>query len=299
MKRVFPYILLLALACSCASARFATGPRTEDILSISGCDGIVEAVTYPCSEPDLSERRMVVYLPASYYQDTLKHYPVMYLIHGARGNEVTWIELGDAFRCLDRLRREGLAEDFILVQPNLNNYRGDKDYKDGHPVPAMRAFWLLDGEAETYFHKDVVARVDSLYRTIPLKEGRAIAGMSSGALQALYLSAGAPDEFDYIGLFSPYSRPTFAAWGHKEVYGRLWKRLDAQFKTPPALYAIYIGKTDIFYPHIKAFERRLTRRGYPHTFTTAPGGHDWYNWTPFLVDFYKEAFKGEGRAAAR
>ena len=252
---------------------------------------IIEAVTYPCSEPDLTERRMVVYLPASYYEDTLRRYPVMYLLHGARGNEITWHEYGDAFHRLDSLRRLGLAGDFILVQPNLNNYRDDRDYKDGRPVPAVRAFWLLDGEAETYFHKDILERVDSLYRTVAGKEGRAIAGMSSGALQALYLSASHPDTFDYVGLFSPYTRTTFAAWGNKEVYGSLWRRLDAQFRTPPAMFAIYIGKTDIFYPHIKAFERRLSRKGYPHRFVTAEGGHEWYNWTDFLEDFYRTAFK--------
>ena len=184
MRRILPYIMLLALACSCATARYAAGPKTDEILAISGYDGIIEAVTYPCSEPDLTERRMVVYLPASYYEDTLRRYPVMYLLHGARGNEITWHEYGDAFHRLDSLRRLGLAGDFILVQPNLNNYRDDRDYKDGRPVPAVRAFWLLDGEAETYFHKDILERVDSLYRTVPGKEGRAIAGMSSGALQA-------------------------------------------------------------------------------------------------------------------
>ena len=291
MRRILPYILLLALACSCATARYAAGPKTDEILAISGYDGIIEAVTYPCSEPDLTERRMVVYLPASYYEDTLRRYPVMYLLHGARGNEITWHEYGDAFHRLDSLRRLGLAGDFILVQPNLNNYRDDRDYKDGRPVPAVRAFWLLDGEAETYFHKDILERVDSLYRTVPGKEGRAIAGMSSGALQALYLSASHPDTFDYVGLFSPYTRTTFAAWGNKEVYGNLWRRLDAQFRTPPAMFAIYIGKTDIFYPHIKAFERRLSRKGYPHRFVTAEGGHEWYNWTDFLEDFYRTAFK--------
>ena len=291
MRRILPYIMLLALACSCATARYAAGPKTDEILAISGYDGIIEAVTYPCSEPDLTERRMVVYLPASYYEDTLRRYPVMYLLHGARGNEITWHEYGDAFHRLDSLRCMGLAGDFILVLPNLNNYRGDRDYKDGRPVPAVRAFWLLDGEAETYFHKDILERVDSLYRTVPRKEGRAIAGMSSGALQALYLSASQPDTFDYVGLFSPYTRTTFAAWGNKEVYGNLWRRLDGQFRTPPAMFAIYIGKTDIFYPHIKAFERRLSRKGYPHRFVTAEGGHEWYNWTDFLEDFYRTAFK--------
>lgn len=292
MRRMLTYVLLLVLLCSCGTAaRFAKGPASADILSRSGFDGILEVVDYPCSEPDLSQRRMVVYLPPAYYEDTLKRYPVLYLLHGARGNEVTWIDYGDAFHIVDSLCRDGLAEAFILVQPNMNNYRGDKDYKDGHALPAMRAFWLLDGEAERYFHQDVVQRIDSLYRTVAAKEGRAIAGMSSGALQTIHLSARYPDDFDYVGLFSPYVRPTFAAWGHPDVYGRLWDRLAVQFATPPELYAIYIGKTDFFYPHIRNFDRRLSRKGYPHRLHIAEGGHEWYNWSAFLTDFCQSVFR--------
>lgn len=291
-KSLLLCLLALALAVTACgtAARYARGPETREILSRSGYDGIIDVVTYPCSEPDLTSRRLVVYLPGNYYEDTLRRYPVLYLLHGARGNEVTWIDYGDAFHRLDSLRRAGRAGDFIVVLPNLNNYRGDADYRNGHAMNATRAFWFLDGEAERYFHQDVVLRIDSLYRTVPEKRGRAIAGMSSGALQALYLSAGHPEAYDFVGLFSPYNRPTFAAWGHRDVYGHLWKRLAAQFETPPALYAIYIGKADFFLPHMRNFDRQLTRKGYPHRFILAPGGHEWYNWSAFLDDFYQSVF---------
>lgn len=291
MKRILLYLLVLAMASSCAVARYARGPETADIVSLPGYDGIIETVTYDASEPALSQRRMVIYLPTGYYADSLRRYPVMYLLHGARGNEVTWIELGEAFRSLDSLRRISRAVDFILVLPNMNNYSGDDDYKNGRPMNAMRSFWLLDGEAERYFMQDVVQRVDSLYRTVPEKRGRAIAGMSSGALQSIYLSAGHPDAFGYVGLFSPYNHPTFAALGHRDVYGRLWKRLEKQFADPPIRYDIYIGDTDVFYPHMWIFHNNLMKKDYQHRFFIRPGGHEWYNWSYFLIDFYKEIFQ--------
>ncbi len=291
MKRILLYLSLLLVASSCAAARYAQGPETSEILARSGYDGILEAVTYESSEPDLSVRRLVVYLPASYYSDSLRRYPVMYLLHGARGNEVTWIDYGDAFHSLDSLRRLSQAKDFILVLPNMNNYYGDDDYKNGHALNAMRAFWLLDGEAERYFCQDVVQRIDSLYRTVPEKRDRAIAGMSSGALQSIYLSAGHPDVFGYVGLFSPYNHPTFAAIGHRDVYGHLWRRLERQFADPPILYAIYIGKTDFFYPHMRIFDNNLTKKGYPHQIVITPGGHEWYNWSDYLIDFYTKIFQ--------
>ena len=204
---------------------------------------------------------------------------------------MTWMEKGDAIRSLDSLRHEGKASEFILVLTNMNNYFGDKDYRNGHAVNAVRAFWTVDGEVERHFVDDVVNRVDSLFRTRTDRSGRAIAGMSNGALQALYLSATYPGLFGYVGLFSPYTYPSMAAIGHPDIYAHLWKKLSLQFNPPPEKYAIYIGKTDFFYPHISLYDARLTRKGYPHTFTPTSGGHDWYNWKNYLADFYTIIFR--------
>ena len=216
-----PILALIMVVCSCASARYAQGPETRDIESLPGYRGKILAVEYPSSEPALTMRRMVVYLPEGYDENPDRRYPVLYLLHGARGNEVTWIERGDALMTLDSLRLEGAARDFILVLPNLNNYYSDKEYRNGHPINAVRAFWLIDGETEVYFMNDVVARVDSMFRTIPEKSSRAIAGMSTGALQALYMAANNPDSFDYVCLFSPYTRDSIFGLRHHEFYGGL------------------------------------------------------------------------------
>ncbi len=291
MRRILPLFLLALLACSCSMARFARGPESRDIEGLTGYDGIIRTVTYPSSEPKLSERRMVVYLPKEYERDTLRRYPVMYLLHGARGNEKTWIDSADVFHCIDTLRRQGRAADFILVMPNMNNYRSDRDYRNGRAIPATRAFFTVDGEVERYFVHDVVERVDSLFRTVADKSGRAVAGMSCGALQTIYLSANHPDTFDYVGLFSPYAYPTAAAKFHRDVYGGLRWKLKRQFADPPAFYAIYIGTADFFYPHMRLFSRRLANHHYPHRLVVNTGGHEWYNWSDFLESFCQEAFK--------
>lgn len=286
------FILAAILATGCATGRFAPGPYTYEIESLPGYEGTIEAVSFTSSEPRLSERRMVVYLPPSYYTDTLRRYPVMYLLHGARCNEVTWIERGNAFACLDSLRRDGRAEDFILVLPNLNNYHNDRDYMNGHCQRPVRSWFWVTGEAERYFWTDVVERVDRLYRTIPEKGSRAIAGMSSGGMQTIYLAANQPSGFDYVGLFSAYANPTIAAWGHPDVYGGLWPKLKRQFADPPASYRIYIGDQDIFFSHIKRFDDTMTKKGLePHTLIVSPGGHKWYNWSAYMRDFFQVAFK--------
>ena len=293
LKRSALWGLVLLLLCSCSTARYAMGPQSRDIEALEGYRGTIQAVEYTSSEKNLDHRRMVVYLPENYESDTLRRFPVFYLLHGARGNEITWVDSGKVLHRIDSLRMEKKARDFILVMPNMNNYFGEADYKNGHCVNAMRAFWLLDGEAERHFMHDVVKVVDSLYRTVPDKSGRAIAGMSSGGLQAIYLSANAVNSFDYVGLFSPYTYPTFSALGHMDVYGRLWKKLGRQFAEPPALYAIYIGRKDVFRPHIYLFDQKLSRKGYPHWFTLTGGGHEWYNWIDYVTDFCQKIFPEE------
>ena len=52
-----------------------------------------------------------------------------------------------------------------------------------------------------------------------------------------------------------------------------------------------IGKKDVFYPHMKLYERRLSRKEYPHEFVVTPGGHEWYNWRDYFVLFCQKVFR--------
>lgn len=291
MEKVLTLIVAAMAIISCGSARYAQGPDSREIESLSGLDGKVVTAEYSTAEKGLSKRRLVAYLPPSYSTDTLRRYPVLYLLHGARGNEITWNERGEVFKGLDSLRRSGKAEEFILILPNVNNYFGDKDYRGGHAVNATRAFWTVDGEVEGRFTSEVVATADSLWRTDPHKESRAIAGMSSGALQAIYISANHPDAFAYVGLFSPYFYPNVAALGHMDFYGGLQRKLERQFgENPPLAYDMMIGDRDFFYPHVRAMSRRFERNGWPHRFHVIHDGHEWTAWHDFFMLFASGLF---------
>lgn len=295
MRRFLTLLSAAIVLVSCASARYAKGPDSREIESITDLDGKVVTAEYPTGEKGLTKRRLVAYLPPSYFTDTLRRYPVMYLLHGARGNEITWNERGNVFKGLDSLRRCGMAVDFILIMPNVNNYFGDKDYRNGHAVNATRAFWTVDGEVESRFADEVVATADSLWRTDPRKESRAIAGMSSGALQAIYISANNPAMFAYVGLFSPYFYPNIAALGHMKFYGGLNRKLELQFgENPPLAYDIMIGDRDFFYPHVRMVSNRFSRNGWQHTFHVVHDGHEWTAWSAFFLQFASKLFK-EGK----
>jgi len=84
--------------------------------------GTLSAVWY--NSPTLgSQRRMYVYTPASYLENTNKKYPVLYLLHGAGGDEYSWIARGPVTAVLDNLIAMGKAKEMIVVVTNGYPYQ--------------------------------------------------------------------------------------------------------------------------------------------------------------------------------
>lgn len=253
--------------------------------------GILETVKYPCSTSEgPSERKMLVYLPGDYYE-TQRNYPVLYLIHGARGTETAWVKNGDLLPSLDSLVAGGKAEEMIVVMPNMNHYEDDKDFADSRNKAALESFFEVKGGVEKAFVSDVVDFVDERYRTVRSKRGRAIAGLSVGALQSIWISAHNPDTFDYVGLFSPLSRPFFCSGRDSDFYRGLPRLHKAQFADPPALYWIMIGRWDIFRNHMEDYASYLDERSYPYELLLTGGGHGWRNWKPYCILFMERLWK--------
>ena len=50
--------------------------------------------------------------------------------------------------------------------------------------------------------KELIPMVDATFRTIPDREHRAMAGLSMGSVQTLYIGLTNLDTFSYLGIFS-------------------------------------------------------------------------------------------------
>lgn len=238
--------------------------------------------------PDI--RRMLVYLPRD-YDKTDRNYPVVYLLHGARGYESSWIKKGDILNIADSLTSRGLAEEAIIVMPNVNQYDSDDDMGSSRRKNALESLFEVDGAVESGFINDVVEFTDRHFRTIPDKRHRAIAGLSIGGLQTMYITANSPDTFGYIGMFSALTRIMRKGSPHSTFYNDAKDKLDAQFANAPELYLIMIGRKDIFLGDNRRFSRYLTQKGYPHSFIVTPGGHDWPYWKSDCIHFLQQVFK--------
>ena len=284
------HIALLAITlimASCGTSKYATHAEYPTPDSSIKYGGILEARMHDCSVEGPHRRRMYIYLPKDYYSTT-ERYPVLYLLHGARGNELSWIEKGNLLHNIDSLTVSGKMKETIVVLPNMNQYNDERDYGKSRLKGAMEAFYENDGMVEYAFVTDVVATVDSLYRTIPDKQHRAIAGLSIGAMQSMHISANAPDMFGYVGMFSSMVHPVLRRSEHSSFYKGFKGKLDMQFARPPLLYSIMIGKTDFYYPRMVMYANYLSRKGYAHELHLAKGGHQWFNWEEFANLFMQQ-----------
>ena len=236
-----------------------------------------------------TDRRMTVYTPAGYAEHPDRRYPVLYLLHGMGGDENAWSELGRATQILDNLIAQGKAEPMIVVMTNGNV---DMDAAPGESSwglkqPTTQLPHTMDGRFEEHF-PDVVAYVDSNYRTLADKHHRAIAGLSMGGFHSLHISKEWPGMFDYVGLFSAAILPRNGA---SPVYADMEQKLATQFAQRPALYWIAIGSDDFLYKANADFRQTLDAHGYPYTYYESTGGHMWRNWRHYLSRFLPQLFR--------
>lgn len=253
--------------------------------------GTLAKVWYPAPKLGMEQRRMTVYTPAGYEDNPTQRYPVLYLLHGAGGDENAWSELGRAQHILDNLIAQGKAEPMIVVMPNGNGAQKavPGEYENSMYKPSFMNPRTMEGSIEVAF-PDLVNWIDSHYRTLADKQHRAIAGLSMGGFHSLYISANNPQMFGYVGLFSA----AVSRQGQGEnafIYQDLDRKLAQQFSPAPYLYYIAIGRTDFLYKDNVDFRQRLDAKGYKYKYVETDGGHIWKNWRIYLNQFVPQLFK--------
>ncbi|MCQ2185993.1 MAG: hypothetical protein MJY92_04640 [Bacteroidales bacterium] len=304
MTKLSRFFVLLAFLCSCASScsiyeqiflPYSHKPNPSPLEMTQGMkvEGILEERFYKTSIKGPSQRRMLVYLPADYYSSD-KRYPVVYLLHGARGNETAWILQGEMISTVDSLTRIGRMPASIIVALNCNQYDTEEQGMNSSFKSLVQALSTVDGGFEASFMRDVLPYVDREFRTIPDKQHRAIAGLSLGSLQSAYITATWPDCFDYVGLFSPIFKTNIKKSEHSGFYNRknFKENMKVQFapENRPKRYSLMIGRMDLYYRHSEYESVNLAASGYPHDFIVTGGRHDWPNWIAYLKIFLDGVF---------
>lgn len=248
--------------------------------------GDVQQVWY--DSPSLGiQRRMSIYTPAGY--DKGKKYPVLYLLHGAGGDEEAWLTLGRTQQILDNLIALGKAVPMIVVMPNGNAT------DDASPLMTGREH--KNHPATTYQESfgDIINYVQKHYKVKRGAANTALAGLSMGGFHTFSISLLRPGQFGYLGLFSAAVRMDRRSQKPIDVQleesAEVSAQIEAVFRAKPSLYWIAIGKDDFLYQQNAGLRRYLDKKGYAYEYHESEGGHTWRNWRVYLSIFAQRLFK--------
>lgn len=225
-------------------------------------------------------RRLTVYTPYGYDDPKNKKvkYPVLYLLHGAGGDEEAWTSMGRAAQILDNLIEQGKATPMIIVMPNGN---ANQQAACVMGVANSQFDQRAAGNANAYVRslcEEIVPFIESNFRTIAKPSGRAIAGLSMGGGHTITASTLYPEMFDYIC-------PLSAAGSAND------EQIATLKKAGISLYFLACGTSDFLYEGAKTLDATLTKNGLTHTFFESEGGHTWANWRLYLNTFAPLLFK--------
>lgn len=225
------------------------------------------------------DRRLTVYTPYGYENNPKKKYPVLYLLHGAGGDEEAWSSMGRAAQILDNLIEKGLAEPMICVMPNGNP---NQMAAQTLGLPTTEMDWRDPANRNSYVKslcEEIVPFIEKNYRAIAKPASRAIAGLSMGGGHTISASTLYPELFDYIC-------PLSAAGAMTEEQALALKKAGVK------LYFLACGNTDFLWNGSLELKKNLEAVQMDNfEFFESDGGHVWSNWRLYLNTFAQKLFK--------
>ncbi len=227
-------------------------------------------------------RRAFIYTPPDYDHKPEQRYPVFILRHGGGEDETGWVEQGRANFILDNLIAEGKAKPMIVVMDWGQAPTPDQPIHIPSTPPPPEI-----GEVTI---KELIPMVDATFRTIPDREHRAMAGLSMGSVQTLYIGLTNLDTFSALGVFS--RRPMSAdEFNIDKSFGGVFND-PATFNKKMHLFWWGAGTAEEgIYFAAKADLATLTKVGIKSVFVEFPGtSHEWQTWRKSLYDFAPRLF---------
>jgi len=132
------------------------------------------------------ERQVMVVLPPSYATSPNKRYPVVYYLHGFAidgKNFYNYMRVPEAVAS-----NAAAGNEFIVVVPSTLTRMGGSMYSSS----------VTTGDFRKFIAEDLVAHIDSKYRTIARRGGRGLVGHSMGGYGTWVIGMTYPQVFDSI-----------------------------------------------------------------------------------------------------
>jgi enterochelin esterase-like enzyme len=223
-------------------------------------------------------RQFCIYKPAGYDVNTDQKYPVLYILHGGGEDERGWATQGKTDLILDNLIAAGKAKPMLVVMPD-----GNMDGQQGFGEMTLRMF-------ERELKQSIIPFVEKNYRAETAPGNRALAGLSMGGLQTLYVGINNTDMFPYLGVFS-------SGWimpAQSDIAGKQYdyiKNNPARMSSLRLFWIAMGGKEDIAWNNGQALLKKLDELNVKYTYSEYPGGHTWPVWRNNLYNFAQLLFR--------
>ena len=210
-------------------------------------------------------RRVLVYTPANYERSSSR-LPVLYLLHGADGDETVWTQFGRVNLILDNLIAAKKAAPMVVVMP----------FGYAYPWHAGVAGDKQRADFEKDLIGDLIPFVQANYRVSAEREQRALTGLSMGGGQTLSIGLHHLDLFSRLAVFS-------SGAGQNPEQSLDTARKDAAVANEKLkLLWIGVGTEDGAMANAKRTSDFLNSVGVKHSYKTTPGAHTWIVWRQYL-----------------
>lgn len=294
-KGVLFFLFGTLLFSSCVSARqypqdidWTMVPNSYNRKQDGISYGTVEKNTYYSTVTECN-RQCNVLLPQGYSPN--KKYPVLYLLHGINGDEDQWLTGTSGQEVIGNAIASGAAVPMIIVFPNVRAARNNWE-----PQTDLDYFSDLNFRGFDNFINDLrdclMPYIESHYPVLTGRKNTAIAGLSLGGREALYIGVKMQSSFCAVGAFSPAQGVVPMLFFPKNYVLLKAKQFVFSKEYQPSPLLISVGTDDhIVYDAPLDYAKTLSKNKMPHLFYYVPGEHDRVVWENNLYQFIIRLFK--------
>jgi enterochelin esterase-like enzyme len=241
-------------------------------------------------------KKYCVYLPQG-YSDENRTFPVLYLLHGLTDTHTAWRDKGNVQDIVTEIIRSGKAQEMIIVMPDAGTAY------DGY-------FNSAEWRYEDFFFQEFIPHIESVYRIVPDRQHRAIAGLSMGGGGTTWYAINHSEMFSSAYAMSALMGLVENSWITHDPDARRRAFMESAVannniaaienatkeqcaEIASVRWFIDVGDDDFLFDNNMEFIKAMRTRRIPYQLRVREGGHTWQYWQEALyitLPFVSENF---------
>ncbi|HVO62578.1 MAG TPA: alpha/beta hydrolase-fold protein [Terriglobales bacterium] len=227
-----------------------------------------------------AESDYYVHTPPKFDPKAATSYPVLYLLHGYSDMADAWTVMGRANFILDNLIAEGKAKPMIVVMPL--GYGAPKVLERGWHLEHDELWSSNIERFSDVLLTEVIPEIEHEYPVQSNSNSRAVAGLSMGGAESLYVGLNHVDQFAGI---APMSAAVF------DNPAATFPNLDQKQAAKIKLLWIACGKDDGLLKNNRQLKDWLASGKIPFQSVETEGAHTWQVWRRNLIELAPLLFR--------